>query len=272
MTMLVFLRTFIQDFIGVKGRDTPNLLAKPGITMMRKVNSLSSMRLQPYSEKQMFEKTPYYLPERHRAPPAVKDVVADIETEFPSAGNTDRSTVFKKLFLHYSNDRERTNEEAAEKALEVIKRQNEGSLVIRKTLDSFSKESSNVFSFLAQLTVETETKFESLPKVQCLEDELSEESQKVCPKPIVSQLASSGVIKKSFPPSEALYWRTRIPSYLFEKEATAEESISESDRSFSSSFVSSSSSKINFSKISKLSSYTQLFKKTPGHSPPEVQL
>ena len=269
IALLIFIRSFIQDFVVAKGRDSSNSLAKPGMMAMRKVNSLSSMRLQPCFDRK-FEKTPYRHSTHHHAPPAVKDVVTEIENEFPSAGNVERSTTFKKIFLQYSS--ENTNEEAAEKALNIIKRQNEGSLILRRTLDSFSKESSKLFSYLTELAVATETKFESLPKVQCLDNELSEDTHNICPKSIISQLSSNRVINSIFPRKEAQHWRSRIPSYLFEKEKTTENSTSESESSFSTSSV-SSSSRIFISRTPKRSSYTHFFKQdSPDNSPPDVQL
>ena len=222
---------------------------------MRKVNSFSPIPAPSLKgTASTFEKPPQQFPitttktiaqhnRKNRPPHAIQDIMQSYENEFPSAGKIPRSSSFRKIYLNIITDKEINHHEAAEKALDVIKAQNDYSLVIRKALDLYKEESTPLFSFLASFLFESETEFESLPEVKCLKSELTNESYEVCPHQIISKLTSIGVINPVFSKKEAHHWREKIPSYLFDK-TVSNTSSSDSTASSFSSTISSSQSQI----------------------------
>ena len=232
---------------------------------LRKVNSLAHMTIGslkgPTSEgNRLYHHLPSqknkftsqtHLSKKMKPSHALQDIIQAIENEFPSAGKVQRYTTFKKIYLDFTKDKDVTEDEAAEKALKVLKSQNDYSLVLRQALDSYIKESSPLYSFLAELLVETETEFESLPSVKCLKSELTKESSEVCPKQIVSKLSSNGVIHSVFSEKEAKHWQARIPSYLFDKPKSNTSSSSDTTSSSFSSAISPSHSQLIVHRLSK---------------------
>ena len=219
---------------------------------MRKVNSFSPLTVGSLKGSiSTLDKLPQQVPitikpnalhiKKHRPPHLIQDLIQSYENEFPSAGRVPRSSSFRKIYLDIISDKEISHHEAAEKALDVIKAQNDYSLVIRKALDLFKDDSTPLFSFLSGLLFETETEFESLPEIKCLKSELTNESNEVCPHQIVAKLASSNVIHPVFSSKEAHHWRERIPSYLFEKSISNTSSSDSTASSFSSTISNSQS-------------------------------
>ena len=219
---------------------------------MRKVNSFSPLTVGSLKGSiSTLDKLPQQVPitikpnalhiKKHRPPHLIQDLIQSYENEFPSAGRVPRSSSFRKIYLDIISDKEISHHEAAEKALDVIKAQNDYSLVIIKALDLFKDDSTPLFSFLSGLLFETETEFESLPEIKCLKSELTNESNEVCPHQIVAKLASSNVIHPVFSSKEAHHWRERIPSYLFEKSISNTSSSDSTASSFSSTISNSQS-------------------------------
>ena len=150
----------------------------------------------------------------------IKDLLMDMEQEFPSSGIKNRTDLFKEIFISYVNQKNftYTQEQAAKITIKFLNKQNEMSLILRNALDLFLKtdesKEDQIYSLISQICIESETIFESLPSVACLKAELSMQSHDLLSNTLIKTLGHHRIMKNNYNERESKHWMKRIPSYL----------------------------------------------------------
>ena len=150
----------------------------------------------------------------------IKDLLNEMEQEFPSSGMKNRTDLFREIFLSYIHQKSfsYTQEQSAKIAIKFLNKQNEISLILRNALDMFLKtdesKSDQIYSLVSQICIESETYFESLPSVACLKAELSIQAQDVLSSTMLKTLGYNRIISNNYNEKESKHWMKRIPAYL----------------------------------------------------------
>ena len=149
-----------------------------------------------------------------KMPSNIREIVEEIELEFPSSGKISRRHAFKKAVKALMDKKiRRSVETAATKALVFLRRQNEAALMIRDALDIWLKKFSpdEFWQMTIKFIIQNEAVFASFPYIPCLKEELGILGDTLCSKPIRKKFEAVGIMPPSEQPDEdSLYWQERL--------------------------------------------------------------
>ncbi|EAX91468.1 hypothetical protein TVAG_276870 [Trichomonas vaginalis G3] len=143
-----------------------------------------------------------------------KEEVEEIEKEFPSCGVVSR----KKAFRHAVKsliEKKGSNqiEISAKKALNFLRKQNEGALLIRDSIDLWINtfHPDDFWKMTIMFVLQNEATFQSFPFIPCLKEELGILGDALCSKPMRQKFESVGIMPPSEDPGpDSSYWKDRF--------------------------------------------------------------
>ena len=192
-----------------------------------------SMNLHPLKSQRMIERPTSVPVQKQKMSSNVKETVEEIELEFPSSGNVSRRRAFKsaiKVLMDKKKWREFDN--AVNKALVFLRRQNEAALMIRDAIDIWVKDykPDEFWKLTICFILQNETTFASFPAIPCLREELGVLGDELCSKPMRKKFEAVGIMPPSEQPDEdALYWKERMN---LSKSSSSDSTVSTSSKVF----------------------------------------